>query len=164
MKRYNSIRGWFGYELYHQMSIHHKVWLVTADLGYGIFNDIFKDYPHQSLNCGASEVAGMDVCVGLALSGKLPFFYSITPFAVYRPFEVLRTYINHEKIPVVICGSGIDRDYNCDGFTHHADDIYPLKEMFKNIDWQFPNKKEQIPTMIEDVINKPRPMFIGLRR
>jgi len=98
--RHNSMRGWFAYELYKQMARDERIWLVVGDLGYKAFDYIKRDFPDRFLNCGAAEQAMMGIATGLALNGKIPFVYSITAFLLYRPFETIRNYVNHEKIPV----------------------------------------------------------------
>ena len=100
MNKHESMRGYFAYELYQRMKMNRAVVLICADLGYKVFDNHFKDIPKQCFNTGAAEQATMDIAVGMALSGKIPFVYSITPFLIYRPFETLRTYLHHEKIPV----------------------------------------------------------------
>src|SRR5690242_17443014 len=104
--------------LYELMKQNPKIWAITGDLGYIGFDKIRDEFPDRFINTGAAEVAMMDIAIGLALGGVVPVVYSITPFLLYRPFESLRTYINHEKIPVVMIGSGRDSDYEHDGFSH----------------------------------------------
>jgi transketolase len=48
--------------------------------------------------------------------------YSITPFVLYRPFEWIRNYLDHEKIPVKLVGGGRDKDYGYLGFSHWAEE------------------------------------------
>jgi len=61
---------------------------------------IREDYPQRFLNTGAIRQAMMGIAVGLALEGKIPFVYTNLPFLLYRPFETLRNYVDHERIPV----------------------------------------------------------------
>jgi len=60
--------------------------LITADLGYGLFDNLKQKFPNNFINCGASEQLMIGLAVGLAYSNKIPFCYSITPFLLYRPF------------------------------------------------------------------------------
>src|SRR3990167_6304737 len=100
------MRKEFAEELTKQAKTNDKIWLVTCDLGYGLWDGFRDQIPQRFLNTGAAEQAAADICVGLALEGKIPFFYSITTFLLYRPFETLRTYVNHEQIPIKLAGSG----------------------------------------------------------
>ncbi len=98
-----------------------SILLITADLGYGMFDSIKEKYPNNFINCGASEQLMIGLCVGAAYEGKKPIAYSITPFLIYRPFELLRNYVNKEKLNIKLVGSGRDKDYSHDGFSHWAE-------------------------------------------
>src|SRR3990167_546756 len=106
MNLHESQRGYFAYHLRQAMKENSAIYLICVDLGYKVFNELFVEFPDRVINSGAAEQAALDVAIGLALDGKIPFVYSITPFLLYRPFEALRTYINYEKIPVKLVGSG----------------------------------------------------------
>ena len=94
------MRRTFFKELHNNMNDNNKIVSLTGDLGYGGFNNIIKDYPDRFLNCQAAEFSMMGIACGLALEGKIPVVYSIGTFLIYRPFEIIRTYINYENIPV----------------------------------------------------------------
>ena len=123
----------FRSKLYELMQKDENVFFVTGDLGYGIFDKICQDFPERFINTGAAEQAMMGVAIGLTLKGKKVFVYSITPFLLYRAFEAIRTYINHEKIPVILVGSGRGNDYEHDGFSHYAGDDELFLQHFENI-------------------------------
>ncbi|MDO8657799.1 MAG: hypothetical protein Q7K55_03600, partial [Candidatus Levybacteria bacterium] len=109
--RHDSMRGWFAYDLYNHMAKNENIWIITGDLGYKLFDYIRRDFPERFINTGAAEQAMIGIAIGLALDGKIPFVYSITTFLLYRPFETIRNYINYEKIPVKLIGSGRNKDY-----------------------------------------------------
>lgn len=162
--RHASMRGWFAYELYKQMAKDEKIWLIVGDLGYKAFDYIKRDFPNRFLNCGAAEQAMMGVATGLALSGKIPFVYSITTFLLYRPFETIRNYINHEKIPVKLIGGGRDRDYAYDGFSHWAEEDKEVLKIFSKINAVWPKNKEEIPQIVSKMINDGNPWYLNLKR
>lgn len=162
--RHNSMRGWFAYELYKQMAKDERIWLVVGDLGYKAFDYIKRDFPNRFINCGAAEQAMMGIATGLALNGKIPFVYSISTFLLYRPFETIRNYINHEKIPVKLIGAGRDRDYKHDGFSHWAEEDKKIMSIFKNIEAKWPTKLEDIPALVNNMILSNKPWYLNLRR
>jgi transketolase len=159
-----SQRGWFGEALYLEMKKNKNIWLLVGDLGYKVFDKQFRDFPERTINVGASEQAMLDIAVGLALEGKIAIAYSITPFLIYRAFETIRTYIDHEKIPVKLIGSGQKDDYKHDGFSHDATDIPDFMKQFKNIKSYYPKKKEEIPALVKKMIAGNHPYFINLSR
>lgn len=162
--RHNSMRGWFAYELYKQMAKDEKIWLIVGDLGYKMLDYIKRDFPKRFINAGASEQAMMGIAVGLSLEGQIPIVYSITTFLLYRPFETIRNYINHEKIPVKLIGSGRDRDYSHDGISHWAQEDKEIMRILKNIKAKWPETFEEIPSLIDDMIKSDKPWYVNLRR
>jgi len=164
MKKHDTMRGWFAYELYQQMKKNKNIWLVTGDLGYKMFDSIKDDFSDRFLNAGSSEQAMMGIAVGLALKGKIPFVYSITPFLLYRSFETIRNYINHENIPVKLIGGGRDKDYSHDGFSHWAEEDRQVMKIFDNIESRWPKTKEEIPTLVEKMIRIKKSYYINLKR
>lgn len=158
------MRRAFANSLYAAMQTDDRIWLITADLGYGLFDQIRKDFPDQFFNVGASEQAGMGVAVGLAMSNKIPFLYSITPFLLWRAAETIRNYINHESIPVKLIGSGRDDDYKHDGFSHNASDDEGLVKLWPNIIPLWPSDDTQIPAMMKDIIAIEKPFYLNLKR
>ena len=164
MQKHDSQRGWFAYELYQQMERDDRIWLLVGDLGYMVFDAIRDKYPDRFINCGAAETAMMDIAVGLSLEGKIPVVYSITTFLLYRPFEVLRTYINHEKLNVKLIGSGRDKDYHIDGYSHWSEDSKQILNTLPNILQYYPATKEEIPYLLDRTLADTNPTFISLRR
>ena len=100
----------FAKKLYDAMEKDTRIFLITADLGYGVLDDIRRDFPKRAINIGSSEMLMVGIAVGLAQSGYIPVCYSITPFLLYRPFELIRNYMNYEKANVKLVGSGRDDD------------------------------------------------------
>lgn len=116
------MRELFFKQLEELMQKDERVYFITADLGYGLADRIRDNFPDRFFNVGAAEQVMIGMGIGLALEGKIPFCYSITPFLLFRPFEAIRTYIAHENIPVILVGSGRNDDYIHDGFSHDASD------------------------------------------
>jgi len=107
--------------------------LLTADIGYGVLDQIRTERSAQCQDFGAAEQVMIGAACGLALSGKKPICYSITPFLLYRPFEWLRNFLNHDRIPVKLVGVGIGHDYGKLGFTHWAGDAPQIMRQLPNI-------------------------------
>ncbi|MCK9371230.1 hypothetical protein M0R04_15060 [Candidatus Dojkabacteria bacterium] len=150
--------------LHEAMTKDDRIWLLVGDLGYGGADKIRDDFPDRFINVGAAEQTMIGVACGLAFEGKVPFCYSITPFLIYRPFEILRTYVNHEKIPVNLAASGRDKDYLHDGYSHNAEDVSWFLGGLTNIAKHFPDDLDDIERMFQQMVENKKPNFISLKR
>ena len=156
------MRREFAKRLHEYMSAHPNVFLITADLGYGVLNDIRNDYPDRAINVGSSEMLMVGTAVGLAQNGYIPICYSITPFLLFRPFELLRTYVNNEKVIIKLVGSGRDDDYSHDGFSHWAGDDIKVISTLENIKTYKPDKLTD--ALFSEFMENNTPSYINLIR
>lgn len=159
-----SQRGYFAEALYKHMQENPSIYLLVGDLGYKVFDKHFMAFPERCINCGASEAGMMGVAVGLALENKVPFVYSITTFLLRRPYETLKLYLDEEKIPVKLVGSGRDRDYAHDGPSHDATSAKDLLATLSNVVAFWPESKEEVTDIVEEMITNNKPSFISLKR
>ena len=150
--------------LLEEMRVNEDIYLITGDLGYGLWDDIRDTFPDRFFNVGSSEMVMMGTAIGLAMEGKVPFVYSITPFALYRPYEMIRNYVNHEKIPVNILGGGRDRDYGYLGFSHWAEDDKELMKPFKNISTYHPTNIKELTSTFKVIIKNQSPSYLNLKK
>lgn len=139
-----------------------RIFLLTADMGYGILDKIKINFPSRFLNVGCSEQLMIGMAVGLSQNGYIPVCYSISSFLLYRPFEMIRNYIDYEKTPVKLVGSGRDKDYLHLGITHWCCDDVNIINNFKNITCYKPdilNEDELV-----NLITNDQPVYINLSR
>ena len=164
------MRKEFASKLYEQMKNNKDIWLVVGDLGYGIWDKVREDFPDRFLNTGAAEQSAVDICIGLALEGKIPIWYSIATFLLYRPFESLRIYINHESIPVKLVASGRGKEYSHDGISHWSEDAKYFLDGLPNIHQHWPDfnewseNGESVEGLFPHIITSGKPEFISLHR
>lgn len=158
------MRRTFADQLLEHAKKDNRIVLVTADLGYRVFDQFKEELPNQYLNTGASEQAALGICVGMALSGKTPFFYSITPFTLCRGFETIRNYVNYEKVNVKLVGSGRGNDYEHDGFSHFAGDDKDILKLFPNIKSVWPKAEYEVPIFLNYMVRNRGPYYINLSR
>ena len=148
--------------LHQQFENDDRLFAVTADLGFRYFDPIANDFPNRFCSVGAAEQLALGVGVGLALEGRIPIIYSITPFLLYRPSELLRNYLNHENIPVKLVGSGYLDDYSHDGFTHYCD--LDLLKCFPNIEVFVPKDEATLTYCLQEFLYNGKPSVLVLRR
>ena len=147
------------------MLTNENIYLLTGDLGYGVLDKILKDFPDRSFNVGAAEQLLVGMAIGMAQEGKIPVCYSITPFLLYRPFEFIRNYLSQEDIPVKLVGSGRNKEYAIDGFSHWCDEDLAVLRLFPSIDSWIPQNKQDIKQCFKDWIDeKEYASFLSLSR
>lgn len=95
-----------------------RVLLLTSDLGYLVVEPFVEHYPDRFINVGVAEQNMVGIATGLADAGLVPFIYSITPFAVLRPFEFIRNGPVYHQLPVRIVGVGQGVEYGLNGNSH----------------------------------------------
>jgi transketolase len=156
------MRKEFALFLHAEMAVNEKLVLLTGDLGYGLWDKIKIDYPDKFYNLMSSEQLMVGVAVGLATEGYIPIVYSITPFVLYRPFELLRNYLHHENIPVKLVGGGRDRDYGYLGFSHWAEEDIDVLSSLPNIKCYKP--KQGSDKLYKEFIYNNQPSYLNLKR
>lgn len=159
-----KMRAIFAREIYLRMKTNDKIWVLVNDLGYKMWDKVRSNFPGRFVNVGAAEQALVGIAVGLSLKGKIPIVYSISTFLLYRPFETIRNYINHEKIPVKLIGGGRGRDYSSDGISHWIEEDREVMNIFKNIHSVWPETIDEIPALVSKMIKSNKPWYVNLRR
>jgi len=152
------MRRKFASDLYELMKQDNSIVLITADMGYGMFDKIRDEMPDQYFNVGAAEQVMMDMAIGLSIENKIAVVYSITPFLIFRAMESIRNYIDHEHIPVKMVGSGRGGDYEA-GFSHEAYDHTILKQ-FENIEFLEPENDFDL----QKILYSDKPVYLNLKR
>lgn len=159
-----KMRQLFAEIILQKMSENKKIIIVSGDLGYKMWDKVRDKFPERFINTGAAEQAMMGIAVGYALEGFIPIVYSITTFLLYRPFETIRNYINYEKIPVKLIGSGRDKDYSHDGISHWAEEDKEIMKVLGNIKSRWPDSNNDLSKIVDEMLEDNNPWYINLRR
>lgn len=159
-----TIRRQFADLLYLHMTKNKNIWVVSGDMGYRMLDPIRETFPDRFVNTGAAETAMIGVAVGLALDKKIPVVFTITSFLLYRPFETIRNYLHHEKIPVKLVGSGRNTDYHLEGFSHWAEEDKKVMNILSNITSVWCQKNDDFPALVDRMINDDQPWYLNLSR
>ena len=147
-----------------EMKVNENIIVLTGDLVFGILDIIKETYTDRFYNVGAAEQLMIGAGIGLAESGKIPICYSMSSFLLYRPFEFLRNYVNEEKIPVKLIGSGRDKDYSHDGFSHWAHDDEQVLSALPNIQIFKPKTLEELKLRFLEFLYNGQPSYLNLTR
>lgn len=99
---------------------HEDIFVITADMGFSIFEQLQEEFPKQFLNTGVTEQSSIGIATGLALSGYTVYFYAQAPFATMRCFEQVRLDVAFNNVNVKIIGSASGFSANQLGVSHFA--------------------------------------------
>lgn len=156
------MRKAFAAQLLKMMGENESIVLITADMGYGLWDAVRDTYPSRFFNVGSAEQLMVGAAAGMALEGKIPVCYSISSFAIYRPFEFIRNFMQYESIPIKIVGGGRNRDYGYLGFTHWAEEDIAVLSNFPNIALYKPDAETDMLNLTHHFIYNGRPSYMNL--
>jgi len=107
-----------------------KVIIVTADMGFSVFEDIQKRFPKRFFNTGITEQASISFVAGLAMSGFKVYFYAQAPFISMRCLEQVRLDIAYHHLNVKLIGSNSGFSLNQYGVSHYGlEDVAIIKTL-----------------------------------
>ena len=145
-------------------SLDKNIWLLTADLGFSVFEDFRDRFPDQYLNVGVAEQNLMSVAAGLAMSGKKVFAYSISTFASMRAYEQIRNDICYQNLPVFIVGGGSTFSYSTFGCTHSPLEDVGLMRMMPNMVVAVPGDPVEVQALVRELYLGGSPAYIRIAK
>ena len=139
--------------------------LMTADLGFMVFEEFAARYPSRFFNVGVAEANMLGLATGLAASGYIPFVYSIATFASMRDYEQIRNGPVLHQLPVRIVGSGGGFEYGHAGYTHYALEDLGITRIQPGLTVIAPADHQQTVTVVRNTYNLAGPIYyrIGKR-
>lgn len=141
-----------------------RVWLLTGDLGFSVFEGFIERFPNRYLNVGVAEQNLMGVAAGLALVGKRPFVYSISTFASMRGFEQIRDDICYQNLPVVIIGGGSTFSYSTFGATHMPFEDFALMRSLPNMAVLSPGDPHEVRALLQAAFDRGGPAYMRIAK
>lgn len=141
-----------------------RVYLLTGDLGFMVFEDYQKEMGKRFINVGVAEANMTGVAAGLALSGKIVFTYSIIPFATYRCYEQIRNDLCYHKLNVRVVGVGSGYSYGIMGSTHHALEDIAAMSAIPDMTVCCPGDPIEVEAVINASIDYQGPIYVRLAK
>jgi len=137
-----------------------KVILLTGDVEQNM-DEYKKRFRDRYFNLGLCEQTMIGIAAGMALEGRRPIVYSITPFLLERPFEQIKVDIDQQNVPVMLIGYA---DYPTHGPTHAPLNAEGLAALFHNTKGYFPMNSAETQAAMMEAYESGRPAFISLKR
>lgn len=143
---------------------HEELMLVTADLGYAVFEQFYASKPKSYLNVGVAEADMIGVSAGLATCGRRPIAYSITPFISIRCLEQVRVDVCYHNLPIMLVGTGAGLCYGTLGPTHHGTEDLSLMRSLPNMTVTAPADKWELEHLFKQGFELSAPFYMRIGR
>ncbi len=121
MAEMESVRVAYGQALAEYGAVNENVVVLDADVSASTQSHYFAArFPNRFFNVGIAEAGMVDVAVGLALGGKIPFANSFAFLLAFRAAEQTRTCVAYSKVNVKLAAHYAGLSDSFDGPTHQA--------------------------------------------
>lgn len=148
-------------ELYREKN---DIVVLTADLGFKLF-DVFHEHdPERFYDIGIAEANMIGVSAGLSLSGKNVYSYSIIPFLVMRAYEQIRIDVAYHNLNIKLVGVGGGFTYGLEGITHYGFEDITLMRSLPNMSVVVPADPLEASALAKISYEHQGPMYIRLGR
>lgn len=142
-----------------------KVVLLTADVGYKIFDNFIEKFPNRFYNVGIAEANMIGMASGLALEGFKPYVYSMVPFVTMRCCEQIKVDLCYNKRNVVVVGIGGGYSYGHNGCTHHGIEDIAIMRSIPEMKVICPGDPNETISLVKKLVNENNgPCYLRLGR
>src|SRR5262245_31325924 len=141
-----------------------RIWLLTGDLGFTVFERFRERFSDRFVNVGVAEQNMTGVAAGLALSGKIVFTYSIANFPTLRCLEQVRNDLCYHRLNVNIVAVGGGLIYGPLGYTHHALEDLAIMPALPHMTVVAPGDPVQVRLATRALAERPGPAYLRLGR
>jgi len=139
--------------------------VLDADLAAATKTGVFKKaFPDRFFDCGIAENNMIDVAVGLALSGKIPFASTFAMFAAGRSFEQVRNSIGYPHTNVKIGATHAGITVGEDGATHQCNEDIALMRVIPGMTILNPADAVEARLAVEAAIKMQGPCYLRFGR
>lgn len=148
--------------LVEQARIDDRIFLVNPDVGFSVLERFRDEFPDRYVNVGIAEQNAIGVAAGLALSGKIPYVYSMIPFLTMRCFEQVRLEVAYMNTNVRLIGLGAGLTYGAQGATHHAIEDIAIMRALPNMTVCCPGDPHEARELLRRSFSHQGPIYLRL--
>lgn len=158
------MRNTFSDYVYELTKKNNKIKIIAADISpSGKLAELQKKHPEKIVNVGVAETSMISLCAGLAMSGYLPFAYTIATFSIFRPFEMIRVDLCYQNLSVTIVGMGGGTVYSTLGATHMTQEDISVMRSLPNMKILCPLDNLELKSCLNYIVSKPRgPVYLRI--
>lgn len=160
-----SMRIAYGQALVELGKANPDVVVLSADVSNSDHSFMFEDvFPDRFFNVGIAEQCLVDVAVGLAYSGKIPFANTFAFLFATRALEMVRTHICYGEANVKLMGAYAGLSDSFDGPTHHSVTDIAIMRSLPNMTIVVPSDPVGLAKLLPQAAEWPGPVFFRLNR
>lgn len=155
----------YGLALAEYGDVNPDVVVLDADVSSSTLTKFFADrHPTRFFNLGVTEASMVDVGVGMALGGKIPFVNTFAALLTLRACEQIRTCVAYSEANVKLIGgyAGVS-DYK-DGPTHFAVNDVALMRSMPNMTVIAPADNVEAAKMVAAIAEHDGPVYARISR
>lgn len=138
-----------------------RTMLLIADTGEYIMRDFKTQFPTQFINTGIAEQNMIGVAAGLALSGHIPFTYSIGAFYT-RAYDQIRVDLCQHNLNIKLVSVGSGLSYGTMGATHHSIEDIAMLRALPNMTILSPCDPEEAAQLTDFAFHLRGPVYLRL--
>jgi transketolase len=138
---------------------------LSADVCNSDHSYMFEEaFPERFVNVGIAEQCLVDVAVGLAYTGKIPFVNTFAFLLATRALEMVRTHLCYGRANVKLMGAYAGLSDSFDGPTHHSITDIAIMRCLPNMTVVVPSDPLSLGKLLPQVADWPGPVFFRLSR
>lgn len=139
--------------------------VLDADVSSSTLTSYFaKKFPSRFFNMGVTEASMVDVGVGMALAGKIPFVSTFAALLTLRACEQIRTCVAYAGTNVKLIGSYAGLSDYKDGPTHFAVNDVAVMRSMPNLAVVAPADNEEAAQMVKMIAEHNGPVYMRISR
>jgi transketolase len=138
---------------------------LSADVSNSDFSYMFAEaFPDRFYNVGIAEQSLVDVAVGLAYSGKIPFANTFAFLFATRALEMIRTHLCYGEANVKLMAAYAGISDSFDGPTHHAITDVAIMRSLPKMTVVIPSDTVAVAKLLPHVAAWRGPVYFRLNR
>lgn len=142
-----------------------KVVVLDADLAHATFTGTFqKEFPDRFFNVGIAEANLVDMSVGMAAMGYIPFCSTFALFGTGRAYEQIRNSVAYPKMNVKICCTHGGITVGEDGGSHQSIEDFALMRVIPGMTVVVPSDANETEKAVLAAAEHKGPLYMRIGR
>ena len=159
------MRGSYGEALVELGKKNDKVVVLDADLAHATFTGTFqKEFPDRFFNVGIAEANLVDMSVGMAAMGYIPFCSTFALFGAGRAYEQIRNSVAYPKMNVKICCTHGGITVGEDGGSHQSIEDFALMRVIPGMTVVVPSDANETEKAVLAASEHKGPLYMRIGR